>query len=250
MERVKDLDRYQKGILLLLIAMLVIFSVVYFITTSRVGFEYMDSTLYPTEESGTTVYSGVIQGEEASFAVTAGKTVTFTYVNKIYGPYTAKEDPTAVPSDKEFMTGVELRRGDEIVFRGGVFPNGDTLMLFDEDGSIHMGVTITSVGGVVTDWDGNVIDPMEPSVGTILRLMYGPELTSKGEWIAWFCGVFLSIATAVSMLFADELFRWNLAFQIRNVEHAEPSDWEIAGRYIGWTALTIMALVLYIMGLQ
>ena len=52
------------------------------------------------------------------------------------------------------------------------------------------------------------------------------------------------------MLFADELFRWNLAFQIRNVDHAEPSEWEIASRYLGWTVLTIMALVLYIMGLQ
>jgi hypothetical protein len=56
--------------------------------------------------------------------------------------------------------------------------------------------------------------------------------------------------TAVSILFADELFRWNLAFQIRNADRAEPSDWEIAGRYIGWTALTIMALVLYVMGLR
>ncbi|MBR3601902.1 MAG: hypothetical protein IKL49_06240 [Lachnospiraceae bacterium] len=53
-----------------------------------------------------------------------------------------------------------------------------------------------------------------------------------------------------TMLFADELFCWNLAFQIRNVENAEPSDWEIAGRYIGWTAMTIVALVLFIMGLQ
>ena len=52
------------------------------------------------------------------------------------------------------------------------------------------------------------------------------------------------------MLFADELFRWNLAFQIRNVEKAEPSDWEIAQRYIAWTAMTIMALILFIMGLQ
>ena len=48
----------------------------------------------------------------------------------------------------------------------------------------------------------------------------------------------------------DELFRWNLAFQIRNVENAEPSDWEIAGRYSGWTGMVIMALVIFIMGLQ
>ena len=47
-----------------------------------------------------------------------------------------------------------------------------------------------------------------------------------------FVAVFICVLNAVSILFADELFRWNLAFQIRNVDHAEPSDLEIAGRYM------------------
>ena len=68
--------------------------------------------------------------------------------------------------------------------------------------------------------------------------------------MAWFGAVFICILNALSIFFADELFRWNLAFQIRNVDHAEPSDWEIAGRYIGWTVMTIMALVIFITGLQ
>lgn len=72
--------------------------------------------------------------------------------------------------------------------------------------------------------NGFVLDRMEPSASTIY--------------------------VALTMLFADELFRWNLSFQIRNVENVEPSDWEIAQRYIVWTVMTIMALVLFIMGLQ
>ena len=98
--------------------------------------------------------------------------------------------------------------------------------------------------------DGNIIDPNEPSTGNILELMNDPELTHKGEWFAWFGALFICVLNAISILFADELFRWNLAFRIRNVDHAEPSDWEIAGRYIGWTVLSIMALVLFIIGLQ
>ena len=82
---------------------------------------------------------------------------------------------------------------------------------------------------------------------TILELMNDPELTHKGEW---FGAVFICVLNTISILFADELFRWNLAFRIRNVDYAEPSDWEIAGRYIGWTVLTIMALVFFIIGLQ
>ena len=100
------------------------------------------------------------------------------------------------------------------------------------------------------DAEGNVIDQMAPSASTILRLMDDPELTSKGEWLAWFCGVFLSVVTAVLILFADELFRHNLRFMIRNVEHAEPSDWELASRKIGWTILAFVTFFGYMLGLQ
>ena len=45
------------------------------------------------------------------------------------------------------------------------------------------------------------------------------------------CGaLIISIFNAFSILYADEIFRWNLAFQIRDTDGAEPSDWEIAGR--------------------
>ena len=111
-------------------------------------------------------------------------------------------------------------------------------------------MTVTTNYGTVVDENGNEIDPMEPSVITILNLMGEPELTHKGNWLAWFGAVFICVLNVLSILFADELFRWNLRFQIRNVDHAEPSDFEIAGRYISWTVLIIMALVVFIMGLQ
>ena len=151
----------------------------------------------------------------------------------------------------QYLTGVELRQGDEILFRGGVFNHGDSMWLYNEDGSLDsFGFSYVTSDGIERDENGNIIDPVEPSATTILDLMNGPELTHKGEGLAWFGAVFICILNALSIFFADELFRWNLAFQIRNVDHAEPSDWEIAGRYIGWTVMTIMALVIFIMGLQ
>ena len=54
----------------------------------------------------------------------------------------------------------------------------------------------------------------------------------------------------VSVLFADELFRFNLAFRIRDADRAEPSEWEIAGRYISWAVLPVVALALLIGGLR
>ena len=257
MERIKELNRYQLGILILLVAMIIVFGVIYSVVSSRVGFLYMDEILLPSQESGNTVYSGVIRGWECSFVVTPEKEVTFRCGHKVYGPYTAKEDPTAIPEDEDFsayMTGVEVKSGDAIVFRGGVFKTGGAdsfLMLINEDGT-NASFTVTAMmsDGTVVDGNGSLVDELEPSVATILELMEGPELTKKGQWGAWFGGILIAVATAISILFADELFRWNLAFQVRNVGLVEPSDWEIAGRYVGWTVLTIMAFVINIMGLQ
>ena len=254
MKRVKCLGRYPKGVLLLMIVMVLVFTILYPITIAREGFEYKNAILIPHQENGNTLYSGKIQGKQASFAVYADKTVEFQYNGRIYGPYIAKEDPTAIPKDSEVgesMTGVELRHGEEILFRGGVLDLGDYHLLYSEDGSLeNINISVTTSDGIVMDENGNVIDPMEPSVSTILDLMAGPELTHKGGWPAWFGGVFVCIVTTILILFADELFRWNLVFRIRNVDQAEPSDWEIASRYIAWTVLPLMAMIIFIRGLQ
>ena len=72
----------------------------------------------------------------------------------------------------------------------------------------------------------------------------------KGNWTAWLGALIISIFNAFSILYADEIFRWNLAFQIRDTDGAEPSDWEIAGRYVSWIILILVALIIYIMGLN
>lgn len=254
MKRIKSLNHYQKGILLFMIAMTLVFSVLYPMTILRVGFAYKDAILVPVQANGDTVYSGKIHGQQAHFTVSEDQTVLFQYGDQTYGPYTAKEDPLAIPKDEEMaesMTGVELRQGEEILFRGGVLEAGDSYWLYHEDGTLEdFGFSYVTDDGIERDENGDAIDPIAPSAIAILELMNGPELTHKGEWFAWFGGVLICVLNAISILFVDELFRWNLSFQIRNVDHAEPSDWEIAGRYIGWTALTIIALLLFIMGLR
>lgn len=254
MEKIKNLNHYQKGVLIFMIVMAITFFVLYSMTISRVGFEYKDTILVPNQENGSTVYSGKIKGQQACFMVSEDKTVVFQHGDKTFGPYTAKEDPTAIPKDEEMaedMIGVELLQGDSILFRGGVWKFGDEYWLYNEDGTINnFGVTYVTSDGIERDENGNAIDPVEPSVATILDLMNDPKLTHKGEWFAWFGAVFICVLNSLSILFADELFRFNLIFQIRNVDCAEPSDWEIAGRYISWTVLPIMALVIFIMGLQ
>lgn len=254
MERIKSLNRYQKGILIVMTAMVILFSVIYSVTISRVGFEYADTILVPGRENESTVYSGKIKGQQACFSISENKTVIFQYGDKTYGPYTVKEDPSAIPKGEEIprpATGIEVLRGDSTLFRGAFVLFGDKYVLYSEDGTLYdFGFTYITSDGIERNENGNVIDPMEPSVSDILELMNDPKLTHKGEWHIWLGAVIICAINSISILFADELFRFDLMFQIRNADSAEPSEWEIAKRYIGWTFLTIMALIIFIMGLQ
>lgn len=251
MERIKRLNWYQKSILIFMLAMALVFAVVYHMTIARVGVLYQNAIFVPAEENGVTVYSGKLRGKQAEFTVSADKTVSFRCDGQTYGPYTVKEDPTARPDlEIQLETGAELWEGDTLLFRGGFWQSDGSFWLRNADGSMDLGMqTYVVENGVKKDSDGNIIDPAKPSASDILRLVFDPELTHKGTWLAWLSAVFLSVLNALAILYADELFRWDLSFQIQNAEAAEPSEWEMMKRYLSWTVVTIMLLVLYLVGL-
>ena len=253
MERLNSLNRYQKAVLLFMTVMMLVFAVLYARSIAREGFAYRNAILIPSERDGATVYSGKIRGKTAEFTVRDGRTAEFRYGDRYYGSYTMKKDPAAVPEEyktEEGIIGVELCRGTEVLFRGGVQETGGERWLYEQDAvSPNVDVSLMAQNDLVLDERLTVPDFMEPSVSTILDLMLGPELSHKGSWRTWMLGVFLCVLTAASMLYADELFRWHLSFQIRGAEQAEPSDWEIAGRYLTWTLMPILVLALLISGL-
>ena len=254
MQRIKRLNNYQKGVIIAMVIMALIFAVIYPKTLARVGYRYHDAILVPQQEGGNTVYSGKIDGGQAQFIVSENKSVVLQYRDKTYGPYMIQENPTAIPKDEKFedgIIGIEVFNGDKVLFRGGLVDYGDAYWLYNEDGTLYgFEFSYAPDYGLEVDQDGNEVDKMAPSAYTIYELLNQPKLTHKGDASAWFGAVFVCILNPLSILFADELFRWNLSFQIRNTEDAEPSDWEIAGRYMGWTVLAITALVIFITGLQ
>lgn len=255
MEKVRDMDTFRKSVLFVTAALLLVFTVLYCVRTSRSGFLYRDQIFAPEQEGTGRVYRGTLQGEEAVFTVTEGREVTFRRGEKEYGPYTIREDPDAVPEGEapDHMTGAEIRCGDQVLFRGGILHRpGERLWLISEDGSLaDAGIVVMAEGqDIVMKVDGKVIDPMEPSLQEIACLMLGPELTHKGDWSMWLGGAALCLITWITVLFADELFRLQMSFRIRNAEEAEPSEWEMAGRYTCWAFLPLLALTVFALGLQ
>ena len=254
MDRIKSLGFFQKVVLAVVLAMVVVFTVVYAVTTARVGYSYQDAILVPAQEDGATVYTGRVQGKNARITVEPDGLVTFQYDDKTFGPYTVREDPSAIPeafTENSGMTGIEIRCGEDVFFRGCTSRYGGPSFLYNEDGSAaSIRITYTTGSGEIRGEDGKVIDPLEPDPATILDLLDSPALTHKGSWLAWFLGIVLCGITVVSILFADELFRLRLSFRIQNVEDAEPTEWEITTRHLSWAVLAIGAFAIFIIGLR
>ena len=250
MNRFRELGRYPKILLILLLGMTVIFAGVYGVVTSRVGFLHNDTIFVPRQENGITLYEATVDDQRCAFTVTAD-TVTLLWGDKTYGPYTLREDPTAVPDDSSFpMSGIEILDGQRVYFRGGVTDEVTDFWLVNEDGSHTDSMSYTLSDGIEYDMNGNPIDHKKPVPYQIVSLLRGPELTHKGDWTVFLIGVFCTITTAVSILFSDELFYLSICFRVENAETAEPSDWYIAYRNFTWLLLTIFTGAAFFMGLQ
>ena len=146
------------------------------------------------------------------------------------------------------MTGVELRRGGEVVFRGGVLENGGMYLLYREDGGLADIRGVDAPGDYAADESGSVVSE-EPSVLTLLTLISGPVLRHKGQWPVWLGGVLLCVITALTVLFADELFRWHLSFRSERRPGGAVRLGD-RGAVSPCIALPLLALVVFILGLR
>ena len=64
-------------------------------------------------------------------------------------------------------------------------------------------------------------------------------------WGFLLLGLFSNAVCALSLLFEDQLFRWQLSFRVADPGSAEPSEWEMFNRWSGWIVLTAVALLAY-----
>ena len=170
-------DRLKKVLPILLIVIVVVFSVLYFFIGRQYGVEYADALYFPSLEGNAMVYSAMVKGTHASFTVEKN-TITYRWGDTVYGPYTIQEDPTAAPGGEWYdldLTGVEIREGDTVLFRGGY--TSDLLVLIREDGKLDSSTfhATYSVNGVYHDANGNVVDPHQPSLMSLLRFSHLPE---------------------------------------------------------------------------
>lgn len=253
MELVRELDLYRKILLAVMAGMLVVFALIYARVIGQTGFEYQNAILQPVSCGDEIVYSGRIHGKQASFVVTAEKTVTFQWSEQIYGPYTITEDPSAIPEERRGYAaiGAEIRNGDQLMFRGGIEESVDGYWFYREDGTLT-GVDFHYMAedGITRDANGNEIDLVAPTAATIWELVNDPQMTHKGQWGIWFLGLFISFINAGAMIFADELYYLRIMPWVRDAENAEPTDFQIGLWRISWAVICVVVLAVLIWGLQ
>ena len=255
MEWIKKLSKYQKIILLALVTIVAVYTVAYAVTISKVGYLYQGIVFVPEKIDGATVYSANYRGSRCRFIVSDDNSVVFETDSQKYGPYYFNEDPTAIPAGNGFsdlMTGLEVRYQEKVIFRGGVVKvSTGQYWVYNEDGKTAMSSSpLDDNWETIVDENGKAIDKNTLLVCGITDLMTGPELRHKGSWLAWFGSVVYCVFVAAIVIFHERLFRFDLSLRIRDYEKAEPSDWELATRYLSWALLTLMAAYLFNLGLQ
>lgn len=216
---------------------------------------YQDEYLRCRTNGEVTTYSGRIDGQKAVFTVSPGPVVEYRRGDTLYGPYTILFDSTAVSDSSVFagkLIGVEVWEKDTLLFRGGYLPGSTVFPLFDENGENYIPglddpdsfIRVEVAGSEKTAAD------YTPGVTAILRVALEPDVVRRGSFGIFLLGVLVCVLCAVSILYADALFRFQLSFRIQDPEDAEPSGWELFSRWIGWIAITIAALVIFIIGLN
>ena len=74
-------------------------------------------------------------------------------------------------------------------------------------------------------------------------------MSEHAVWKNWRIGALVCILNAVSILFADELFRLSMSFHVQNASKAEPSSFELFTRKFGWVAFPLLCLLIFVEGL-
>ena len=249
----EEMSWFRRVLLIIMLAEIVGFAIATAVTVDRMGLEYDGGLLYPRTEGDVTWYEGRVDGEDAAFSVTPDGTVEYRWGEYVYGPYQVVEDPTALPEEFQYSgTGVEIRQGDEVLFRGYRFSDS----LFDEDGELAWDiVSYAFTNDAILDLEtGREVSQEEyhaPRFSTLARVVLEPELTHKGNVGAYLAVTFIALLNIVQILFPEALFKLSLLGRIRSVDidDAEPSSFYIAMEHIEWVVLAGACLIFYAMAL-
>lgn len=245
-----DLERtkLQKAILIILLAMAVVFAVITGVVRSHKGAAFEGGLLSVSQQGDRTVYSGRAEGEMVTITVCSeesAQVVKLQVGDLIDHTYRVEyPDGTIKGTYGEYRRIRILAEGTpslkRTLFAGGYNPQGVFSDFCDENGEPDM----VSLGRAVVN--GSIWPLYEMPPSQVMRFVNGPSATaSRGDWLIYALGVFISLITAVAAAFPEHLFYWNHALSVRD---PEPTDFYMACQRVSWVIVTVVILIVYIVG--
>ena len=240
--------------------LIVLFLILYCILGRQQFVRYDGESLRYRKSGDVATYTGEITSQPSTITVSPGPVVEYDIGGTYYGPYVITEDPTAIPALEDLpryftgtqnLHGIELRHGDKVLFRGcyGYYIQ-NLFKLYSEDGSDVPSGATTLQPEPGNNFSINYVTVVkQPNVKDILTIALNPQPEARGEPMFFVLGTLLCIACALSILYVEDLFRFNLRFVIANPDRAEPSEWELFSRWVGWICGTVVIVGFFISGL-
>lgn len=254
LERWRELDWFRRGMVSALAVMMVGFALANFFAAAREGVEYQGVLFLLKREGETCRYTGKVRGRPAEFVVRPDGTAEYCWGDYVYGPYQVEKLPSA-GGQAAGLPGVEIRRGEEVLFRGG-YHDGSSFMLIPEDERyetdwLWMPEIQWSTGTIVYK-DGRELterDLHEPGLTTLAGLVLSPRLVHRGSLPYYLLATLVALFDMFQICCSDRVFRQSARWYVKNPEAAEPSEEYMVGERLSWGIVTIMTIILYCVGL-
>ena len=252
-EKWTEMSWFRRILLLWMAAMILGFGIAMPVVRAAQGIEYGDDFLRLRQEGEVRYYEGEVDWEDAAFTVWPDGRVEYRWGEYTCGPYQVAVVPDAAPEGfGSAMTGLEIRQGDQVLFRGGYLKDSFQI-LYQENGEPLWDTRIpySGAGGETVIGEAGQVNIREkqPSLTALARAALDPELVRRGS-VGIYLGVtLLALLNAVQICFPGFFFRLSLWGHVRNVDDAEPSEFYIAVEHAEWVLLALLVPVLYWYGL-
>lgn len=235
----------QKGLLVLLAAMMIVSGVYMYLNRGQIWLEFRGESLKHNwvEELEQSVYSGKCKGRDVTVTVNRtkqGDRVKIDAGTDWYREYFVEflPDEFVMELDGRPMLDVELYSiritdgAGNLVFQGGYSPVNH--MTVDKNGNWDVGVSIEAGGSGRDAWTD-----YEPSP---VQLILSENTYTRGDWGLYFMMVLLTLVAMVDVAFPKALFYLEHMFTVRD---PEPTEFYFVMQTLGWFVLTAFAAAGY-----
>lgn len=241
----EERTRFQKVVLIILAAMIVLFGVLTGVSRAHRGVLFEETLLKASASAEQTVYSGKAHGDPVTVTVTPGSgsktTVEFVIGDRFHDICSVEYPLESIQTEHGgTVPGIRVLKNGNLLFEGGYDKDAE-YGWYNQDGTWNLMIAFS------TTYRNDPWSGYETTAPSVMRFAQGPELTARGSWALYALMVFLTLLAMLAVAFPMTLFYIEHACDVRN---PEPSDFYLMTMMIGWVVYPCLLLIGYIWALR